>query len=55
MKDDPAIYIYAAALLGAAIGFFTCALIASRRIRQAERDGWRAGVRCYHREHNPLP
>jgi hypothetical protein len=53
MTPDPMLYIIAAAVLGAAIGFFACALVASRRIRDAEREGWKAGVRCRHREEAP--
>lgn len=47
MKSDPATYIYFATVLGFCIGFFACALMASRRIRQAEMHGWRDAVRFY--------
>lgn len=50
MTPDPTLYIIAASVLGASIGFMSCALVASRRIREAEREGWKAGVRCRHRE-----
>ena len=45
MNTDPAIYIYGAALLGAAIGFFSCALVASKRIRRANLEGYLEAVR----------
>lgn len=44
MKTDPAIYIYAAAMLGAALGFFTCALCSSARIRRANLEGYLEAV-----------
>ena len=47
MQTDPMIAILATALLCFCIGFFACALAASRRIRRAEIDGWKAGVRFY--------
>lgn len=45
MKTDPAFYIYAAAVFGAAIGFFTCALCSSSRIRRANLEGYLEAVR----------
>ena len=47
MQTDPMIAILFTAILCFCIGFFACALAASRRIRRAETDGWKAGVRFY--------
>ena len=44
MKTDPAMYIYAAALLGGLLGFFSCALCASSRIRRANLEGYLEAV-----------
>lgn len=43
MQQDPAIYIIAAAVIGAAIGFFGCALLASHEIRGARQRGFQDG------------
>lgn len=45
MNTDPMIYILAAALLGAAMGFMGCALFSSRRIRRANLEGYLEAVR----------
>jgi hypothetical protein len=45
MTTDPAVYIIAAAILGACIGFFGCALFASSQIRRANRDGYAEALR----------
>ena len=47
MSTDPIIAVTFTAILCFCIGFFACALAASRRIRRAENDGWRAGVKFY--------
>ena len=47
MSTDPIIAVTATAILCFIIGFFACALIASRRIRRSEIDGWKAGVKFY--------
>ena len=47
MQTDPIIAVTFTAVLCFIIGFFACALIASRRIRRSEIDGWKAGVRFY--------
>lgn len=44
MHSDPMPYILFAALLGAAIGFFGCALFASNKIRRANLAGFREGL-----------
>lgn len=54
MHSDPTIYIIAAALVGGAVGFFGCALVASRAIRRANIEGWKEGCRCRQREENPF-
>lgn len=41
------VYIYAAGFLGGALGFFTCAVMASNRIRRANLDGYLEAVRYY--------
>jgi hypothetical protein len=45
MNTDPAIYIYAAGVLGATMGFFTCARMSSARIRRANLEGYLEAVR----------
>lgn len=52
MQNDPTAYILGASLLSACIGFFGCAIMCSRRIREAWNDGWKSGVRCA-RDHEP--
>ena len=47
MKTDPMPYILFTAVICFIIGFFACALAASRRIRRAETEGWKAGIRFY--------
>lgn len=44
MTTDPMPYIIFAALLGAAIGFFGCALFASGKIRRANLEGYKEGI-----------
>jgi hypothetical protein len=39
--EDPAVYIMAAALLSGCIGFFGCALMNARTVRNAHKDAWR--------------
>ena len=50
MQHDPAPYIIFAALLGAMIGFFGCALFASRRIKEDTRDAYWDGYYAANRE-----
>ena len=52
MQTDPIIAVTFTAVLCFIIGFFACALIASRRIRRSEIDGWKAGVRFYQEREN---
>jgi hypothetical protein len=54
MHSDPTVYIIASALVGATIGFFGCAIVASRAIRRANIKGWQEGCRCRQREENPF-
>lgn len=44
MKTDPTYYILFAAMLGAAIGFFGCALYASRIIKRSNLEGYKEGL-----------
>lgn len=42
MPTDPApVYIIAAAIIGAAIGYFAAALMAAIRMRRIAKDTWR--------------
>jgi hypothetical protein len=52
MTTDPAPYILAAAIIGSMIGFFGCALLVSRRIREAERESYWEGYYAANRENN---
>lgn len=54
MYSDPTAYIILAALLGGSIGFFGCALYASRRIREIESNAWSRGRQCTERENSSL-
>lgn len=54
MSTDPTTYILAAAAVSFSIGFMGCAIITSRRIRDAYNDGWKSGVRCA-RDEEPRP
>jgi hypothetical protein len=47
MQTDPIIAVTFTAVICFILGFFACALAASRRIRRSEIDGWKAGVRFY--------
>lgn len=47
---DPAIYIYAAALFGAALGFITAALFASRTIRESREEAFQDGYATANRD-----
>jgi hypothetical protein len=51
MTSDPIAYIVFASLLGGAIGFFACALFASRKIKQIDRTRWREGYAAANRDH----
>lgn len=51
MNSDPAAWIVFASLLGGAIGFYGCALFASRRIREERRTMWREGYAACNRDH----
>lgn len=52
MINDPTIFILAAALIGACIGFFGCSIFASSRIRSIEDDSFQAGYECCNRDHH---
>lgn len=45
MRSDPTVYIYAAALIGAALGFMGCAVLTGRRVRRANLEGYLEAVR----------
>ena len=47
MTTDPTTYIIAAALLGAAIGFFAHRSLTRRRSRRANFEGFKEAVRFY--------
>lgn len=51
MITDPAAWIVFVSLLGASIGFYGCALVASRRIREERRAMWREGYAACNRDH----
>lgn len=51
VTSDPGAWILFAALVGACIGFFGCALFASRNLRKAARGGWREGYAACNRDH----
>lgn len=54
MNTDPTAYIIAAAIVGSVIGFFGCALFASRAIRKTEEESYRDGFEaCNRGHHNP--
>lgn len=50
MHHDPALYILAASVLSAAIGFFAACLIASGTVRRANIEGYKEAVRHYQAE-----
>lgn len=52
MHTDPMPYIVFTALVSASIGFFACALFASRRIREDRRSWWRDGYAACNRDHD---
>jgi gas vesicle protein len=52
MQNDPMTYVLAALMLGGAIGFFACALFASKRIREERRSWWREGYGACNRDHH---
>ena len=45
------IYILAAAILGAAIGFMGAAVLASQKLQRLEKDTWAAANRYYQLRH----
>jgi hypothetical protein len=47
MHSDPIALNLFLTILGFCFGFFGCGLFAARRIRRAEIDGWKQGVRFY--------
>jgi len=55
MHTDPTIYIIAAAILSGAISFMTACVLCSRRIRRAEIEGWKQGVKFYQERQRPQP
>lgn len=48
---DPTIWIMGASMVSACIGFYGCALFASRRIREERRQSWREGYQACNRDH----
>lgn len=52
VTSDPGAWIFFAAIVGAAIGFFACALFASYNLRKASRSGWREGYAACNRDHD---
>lgn len=48
---DPIAWILGASMLGACLGFWACALFASRRIREERRENWREGYEACNRDH----
>ena len=52
MQTDPTVYIIAAALLSGCISFIAACVLCSRRIRRAEIEGWKEGVRFYQAREN---
>ena len=53
--QDPTAYIIFAAMLGGAIGFFGCALFASRTITRIRRQTYQDGYECCNRDHSNRP
>lgn len=45
MKSDPVALHFFVALVSAALGFMFCAVLASRRIRRANIEGYKEAVR----------
>jgi hypothetical protein len=43
-NNDPTAWILFAALLGACIGFFGCAIFASSKMRRANFEGYKEGL-----------
>lgn len=41
MHTDPTPYILAATVISFSLGFMACALVAARRIKEADRAAWR--------------
>jgi hypothetical protein len=52
MHSDPTIYILAASMVSGSLGFMTCALFASKRIREDRRSWWRDGYAACNRDHD---
>ena len=50
MTTNPEIYIVAAGMLGATIGFFGRGLFVGREVRRANTEGWKEGSRFYARK-----
>lgn len=48
---DPTIWILGASMVSACLGFYGCALFASRRIREERRQNWREGYDACNRDH----
>ena len=51
MTSDPGVWILFAGMVGGCVGFFACALFASRRIREERRQNWREGYSACNRDH----
>lgn len=47
MQTDPITAVTFTAILCFIIGFFAAAIICARKIRRAEIEGWKAGVKFY--------
>ena len=52
MHNDPMLYIIAAAMLGGVLGFFGCALVASKSIRESRDDAFQDGYETCNRDHH---
>ena len=53
MPTDPALYIVAASVIGAFIGFFAAASMAARKLSRLEKDSWAAASAYYQRKADP--
>lgn len=51
MMTEMEAWIIFATVLGGAVGFYSCALCASRRIREERRTMWREGYAACNRDH----
>lgn len=54
MHTDPALYIIFAAIVSGILGFFACALLVSRRLRDHFDENYWNGYAACNREHEKL-